>query len=684
MPLAIKKSTRKGMMSSSSTPIRAITTPLRSPTPAPIPSSDKLYEPHAKAVLRRRLTNRVFVYTALVSLASGFYWSGLEWGVGAAVIVWLGGFLPIILLKKTHLTVSHTSAPSPALLLQRSFAPPLRIRTANALQAHLISALAILALHTTLDNNRIPVFIKSRKHPYTLHPVLMLFALNQSVVACLCVLRAVMRDVWVFPFKRPALLPSPGTLLAPIVISLVTLPISLTLVFVVIPILRRIPILSLVFTFTRTPHLSVLKHVPRALTVSILTTALWEMTAAIWESVLSEELGTTPAIRTLVSGISISSTPAPTSAPTSSYPGTGSSVFSTPARSSSSPFASQVSSVEQDAPAPIPETKPVTVYTHLAYAELHKIAMALSETPSVDAKAATELFDVDGLVWSTLARETLILLGNEYQVLLGRGVAPSPPPPPSKVPATGFSTPVPATPTVGSTTASTSRITQTPLIKQNIFAPKSVPSSPAARVGAALASGETVEGIVGPVVDGLPLPDINLTAQLKGYVPKIDVQKHLRLPGWLSRLVSVSLPKAWTRPRMGRTVREWVPRSEVCIEAVEVLTHLTSVSLTADRFGVAQRDIPRILEALLAFLTAVESAQAELRAKLEDSNISFEEKDDVEAAGGVVGDLGDALKDGIARIVRTFGDKLRAFKFPPRTASRLQEFVDYSHGAVIG
>jgi Nucleoporin protein Ndc1-Nup len=34
--------------------------------------------------------------------------------------------------------------------------------------------------------------------------------------------------------------------------------------------------------------------------------------------------------------------------------------------------------------------------------------------------------------------------------------------------------------------------------------------------------------------------------------------------------------------------------------------------LTEDRYGIVQRDIPRILEALLAFLTALEDAQREI------------------------------------------------------------------------
>jgi len=36
------------------------------------------------------------------------------------------------------------------------------------------------------------------------------------------------------------------------------------------------------------------------------------------------------------------------------------------------------------------------------------------------------------------------------------------------------------------------------------------------------------------------------------------------------------------------------------------------MSLTEDRYGAVQRDIPRILEALLAFLTALEDAQREI------------------------------------------------------------------------
>jgi len=43
-----------------------------------------------------------------------------------------------------------------------------------------------------------------------------------------------------------------------------------------------------------------------------------------------------------------------------------------------------------------------------------------------------------------------------------------------------------------------------------------------------------------------------------------------------------------------------------------VLSRLVCASLTEDRYGVVQRDIPRILEALLVFLMALEDAQKEI------------------------------------------------------------------------
>ncbi len=45
---------------------------------------------------------------------------------------------------------------------------------------------------------------------------------------------------------------------------------------------------------------------------------------------------------------------------------------------------------------------------------------------------------------------------------------------------------------------------------------------------------------------------------------------------------------------------------------VVVLSGLVCASLTEDRYGVVQRDIPCVLEALLVFLMALEDAQKEI------------------------------------------------------------------------
>jgi nucleoporin NDC1 len=146
-----------------------------------------------------------------------------------------------------------------------------------------------------------------------------------------------------------------------------------------------------------------------------------------------------------------------------------------------------------------------------------------------------------------------------------------------------------------------------------------------------------------------------------------------------------------------------------------VISRFTCASLTEDRYGVVQRDIPRILEAFLSFLSAIEERQIKVNSlyvapNAEDEMTQKEIREhevlryEVEKAGEVLGAMADGksincypfplcrmnvtlmkthlasfsgLKEGVARIVRTFGDKLFAFKFPPRTAQKLQGFLDY-------
>ncbi|KAJ7256149.1 hypothetical protein B0H12DRAFT_1323042 [Mycena haematopus] len=812
-------------MTSVPTPIRAITTPLRSSAAPPIPPPAQLYEPLAKAVLRRRLTHRIFPGTFLVALlgtVSSFLWFGHRFGVGsvlgAAGCVWVGGVLPVVVLRKGVLTVTRTSAPSPLLLLQKSLAPPLSGRTAAALQTHVVSALCVLAVHVALDP-AVPVFIKSRKHPFTPHPVLVLLALTQCILAGLYVLRAILRDVWVFPFRRPSLTPSPSSVLAPLCLALLAPPAALVVLFVVLPVLRRVPIVSLPLRPLLHPHLSVLRFTPRAAALAAQTAWAWEAAAGVWGWGVGEPLHThhatpTARARALVSGISVAKTPAPV--PSASVSGSG---FSTPSSfgGSGSFFAPPPNT---PSPPSVSAAPSVSIYTHLAYAELLRLASSYSSPsssssfPSANSAHASSnpaqtaadtaadfpdpadfaartngIFGADGEVWARLVREALVLLGREYRVLVGRGVA-----------AAGASASVGAgagaggsvsgaagakgTPGQGKADkAGQGSVTPAPLLKKDIFAPSPPPkggtieailgvvaaaSSPSSSAvsasGSAPAAPRTqtkTKGQMEGQKEGLTETDgewqwrpllralIPLVPALPSWVRgAVDVVGDLALGSTtgrgkttMGRRIGGLVPRAWTQERAGRAAAGWVPRREVVVEAVGVLTHLTCASLAEDRFGVVQRDIPRVMEALVAFLGAVEEAQAGLgpmpeggkegempeaekevlgvlgvlgevereagggsrqggkegkegkegkgkgkgkrteeeeRAREERARARAVEAAHLEEARGVLGEVGDALTDGIARIVRTFGDKLRAFRFPPRTAARLQGFVEYA------
>ncbi|KAJ7488938.1 hypothetical protein FB451DRAFT_1390134 [Mycena latifolia] len=154
------------------TPIRAITTCLCSSAAPPIPAAAQLYEPLAKAVLRRRIFP-----------ATGALGVGLLGLLGAAAGMWVAAMLPVLLVRKAFLTgASFLSFPLYLLLCSRAdfgdsnaherplASPPppkslapntgLRARTLRAAQAHLLSALSVLALHALLDPT-LPVFIRS-------------------------------------------------------------------------------------------------------------------------------------------------------------------------------------------------------------------------------------------------------------------------------------------------------------------------------------------------------------------------------------------------------------------------------------------------------------------------------------------------------------------------------------------
>jgi nucleoporin NDC1 len=117
-----------------------------------------------------------------------------------------------------------------------------------------------------------------------------------------------------------------------------------------------------------------------------------------------------------------------------------------------------------------------------------------------------------------------------------------------------------------------------------------------------------------------------------------------------------------------------------------VLSRLVCASLTEDRYGVVQRDIPRILESLLAFLTALEDAQKEIQASDDAEETARANDVYTRPVGGTLAPSSrklcqltwlSAMKEAVVRIVQTFGPRLTAFRFPYRIAQKLQGFADY-------
>lgn len=546
---------------------------------------------------------------------------------------------------------------------------------------------------------RLGIFVKSKKHPHYLNGQLLYLILSQLCVASGFSLRNIMLDRFVFKFSLASpLSPSqkPYTLLS--VLSALTIsalsatltsPLSALLFglirMLLLPFLYKLPLLPHLlrpftahFLHARSTYtlLLPLYHFPllsRGWFLALSTLFIWESANVLFDAYITQPVSTIPpasppsqpAILSLVSGVS-----------SSAADGT---------------------------------------FRYFAYTQLLAIA---SSTSTSDASHRAQLFNDQKYhphLWTHLVRESLLVLGRDYQLLLRRGM-----PPP---------VPVPQTPAIKPKLSPSAEVAKpVELIRKPTISQSGVSKqSPIRRVMESLGSdgvlaqaldegAEKVNMNVGPAIPELFRSVLHASqekTEVKGTVEdKVTVATSiLRLPGavhsavrgayekWVpsqSKEFAMSVQKWWTQERLSRRVEACLPNRELDVVVIDVLSHLTAASLTEDLYGTVQRDIPRILEALLAFLQAVEDYRAEVRGMYIEqeqdpapdggsaSEIGEKEREErerlreeVERAKEVLGYVEDGLKESVARIVRTFGDKLLAFKFPPRTARKLQGFLEY-------
>ncbi|KAG6827985.1 hypothetical protein H0H92_009749 [Tricholoma furcatifolium] len=559
--------------------------------------------------------------------------------------------------------------------------------TVNSFVVYAVSAAAYIALNVGIHyatgnpSHGLAIFVKSkeyRKHPLYLNGRLIFIVLSQLSAACAFSLRNITLDRFVFGWERKSAKRrfSLGDIIQSIVVAALVATLALpmaTLVFalfrVTLPLVYKLP---LVHTVLRpfTAHflrgtwtlLLPLYHIPllaRAWFLAFSTLSIWEFSNATFDTFIYNPLSVIDATPdthvTLVSGISSSD----------------------------------------------------LGFRYLAYQDIRRLATTDSESAANHRSALFSEQKYNPNVWSQLARESLLFLGNDYQHLLRRGKPPPPKPTSPVAPAT------PARPSLA--------VPPTPLIRTSVFQSSKHSSSPIRNVVESLGSDGPLAQALDAQTEAARIPELFRSVSVKTPGPsaapptpapaKAEVKKEEKkqesvvdryvkeakqkvhevvmrsLPSWAHTFV-LDFDAWWRKERLDKIAQSCLPNVELDVVIVDVLSHLICASLAEDKYGVVQRDIPKILEAMLSYLSALQAYQTEVRAKYTplDQNKEYtpgqlkeseEMRAEVDKALDVLNYLSEDLRVGIARIVRTFGDKLLAFKFPPRTAERLQPFLEY-------
>lgn len=521
------------------------------------------------------------------------------------------------------------------------------------------------------DDPKLSLFVKSKKHPHYLNGRLVFLLFTQVATALLFLFRNIMYDRFVFRWQLANIDIRPFGIyhfLVAILISIFTITISLPLAAflfaiarVLLPVLYQIPILP-IFLRPFTAHFLrgswtlflPLRHfslILRAWFLGFTTAFIWEAAESLFETIVSVPVTithlTTDPNTTLVSGVSSSD----------------------------------------------------VTFRFFALSELK--AAATEETTTASARR-TAIFGDHGNgpnLWHQISQECLLILENDYQHFLRRGQPAS---------AAAISPPIKTTPLSDKVPATPVQVIRGPIFRSG---GKTSPT-----ILDAFAADGPIANAVDAGAEAVHIPEIFRSLEAK--LPLIAAAKTGEevkpdsdsKPGLLARVkaeldtvvrstsekhVPVRVRDLWQEWRVWLTAERTSKVADVCLPfreldvvAVEVLSHLTCASLAEDRYGVVQRDIPKILETMLSFLSAIEEYQVELNKlyvppnpeeELSQKEIYEKERirEEVGRAGEVLSYVGDGLKDGVARIVRTFGKKLLAFKFSPRTGQKLQGFLDY-------
>ncbi|KAF8677924.1 hypothetical protein AX14_004725, partial [Amanita brunnescens Koide BX004] len=397
---------------SSTSPVRAIRSSLSArPQPA-VPSSHQAYVPLAKHILQQRLVRHIFLYTSLTCWIQASIWTvwllgGVE-ELGSSTFVapfypftlvlagttWLVAALPAIVIQKSNLTTNPTIAASPSALVKSALSKP---STSRSTLTYLLSSILMLVFLVLFEGDqKLRLFVKSKKHPLYLNPRLIYLVFSQTVVALLYTFRNILLDRFIFHFSpstSPQRLFSAFTIIHAIVICTILTTLSTPLTCITfglsrlsLPLFYRLPLLPYLlkpFTahFLRGTWtlLLPLHHFPlllRGWFIAFTTLFTWESSSLLFESSTSQPITishlTADPNSVLISGISTSSSPFP--------------------------------------------------FHYFAFLELRTIASAQNPQSASLRSALFSDQKYSPSLWSHLVRQSLLTLGRDYQTLARRGL----------------------------------------------------------------------------------------------------------------------------------------------------------------------------------------------------------------------------------------------------------------------
>ncbi|KAK4703618.1 nucleoporin NDC1, partial [Phenoliferia sp. Uapishka_3] len=314
---------------------------------------------------------------------------------------------------------------------------------------------------------------------------------------------------------------------------------------------------------------------------------------------------------------------------------------------------------------------PDPYFQHFAYLELRTLSAndaARRKGIFMDTKTEGGV----GGAWQALSRECLKSIGTELQRAKGRGVI-QPPQETSVPPSPRPSTASPSSPV---SKENVFRPTEKSLLDK-LLTPARAPGSPAAASSALAAPSSSVnqrspfgsDASAGTAVSGTSAPVIPPTETIS---PPFATRVLRQFPvEWQSPAVTGLLGR---NPRV--LVESCVGNTRIAVWATQALSDLVCASLEEDPYGVAQRDIPRILEAFVRYLAALENLAVALRldaSELERAGLRTQIEEQIVP-------VTEALKESTRSVLIRFAPFLDSFKFPPSIASQLDCLINGNEG----